>query len=64
LEVGSFKTRQLIREDINVPTLNFVNCGAAITLIGTPGSNPDDPKDFFWQHHAAMHYKLLCTKFP
>ena len=47
-----------------LPTLNFVNCGSPITLPGTPGVNPSDPKDFLWQHHAAMYYKLLCQIFP
>jgi hypothetical protein len=47
-----------------VPTLNFINCGSAITLEGTPGTNPTDPKDFFWQHHASMYYQLLCDVFP
>jgi len=47
-----------------VPTLNFINCGSSISLPGTPGMNPTDPKDFFWQHHAAMYHGLLTTKFP
>ncbi|MBI4984505.1 MAG: hypothetical protein HZC24_03950 [Rhodocyclales bacterium] len=42
------------------PTLNFMGCGVEIVRAGTPGTNPDDPKDFMWQHHAAMYYKLLC----
>lgn len=46
------------------PTLNFVSAGSPITLAGTPGTNPSDPKDFFWQHHAAMYYNLLGTVFP
>ncbi len=46
------------------PTLNFVVCGTPIILAGTPGTNPTDPKDFFWQHHAAMYYNLLGTVFP
>ena len=45
-------------------TLNFVVCGTPIILAGTPGTNPDDPKDFFWQHHAAMYYNLLGTVYP
>lgn len=40
-------------------TFNFTNCGSAITLQGIAGSNPCDPKDFFWQHHAAMYYDLI-----
>ena len=45
-------------------TLNYVNCGAPISLKGTPGTNPDDPTDFMWQHHGSMYYKLLCETFP
>lgn len=47
-----------------VPTLNFVGCGSAITLQGTPGDNPDDPTDGWWQHHAALYYLLLQKQFP
>jgi hypothetical protein len=42
-----------------VPTLNYAGCGVEIVRAGTPGANPDDPKDFMWQHHAAMYYRLL-----
>jgi hypothetical protein len=41
-------------------TFNFIGCGSPIALRGLPGSNPCDPKDFFWQHHAAMYYDLLA----
>jgi len=41
------------------PTLNYMGCGVEIVRAGTPGTNPDDPKDFMWQHHAAMYYQLL-----
>lgn len=41
-------------------TLNFMGCGVEIVRAGTPGTNPSDPDDFMWQHHAAMYYKLLC----
>jgi hypothetical protein len=47
-----------------VPTLNFVGCGSAISLQGTPGGNPDDPTDGWWQHHAALYYQLLQKQFP
>lgn len=40
-------------------TLNFVNCGAPMTVVGEAGQNPSDPKDFFWQHHASMYFDLL-----
>jgi hypothetical protein len=46
-----------------VPTLNFVGCGSAIALQGTPGGNPDDPSDGWWQHHAALYYLLLQKQF-
>lgn len=42
-----------------LPTLNFAGCGSAYGLLGTPGVNPCNSKDFFWQHHAAMYYALL-----
>ncbi len=42
-----------------LPTLNFAGCGSVYGLLGTAGTNPCDPKDFFWQHHAAMYYALL-----
>ncbi len=45
-------------------TLNFVGCGWEVALQGTPGTNPDDPGDGFWQHHAAMYYDLLEKQFP
>lgn len=42
-----------------LPTLNFAGCGSIYGLLGTPGTNPCAPKDFFWQHHAAMYSALL-----
>jgi hypothetical protein len=45
-------------------TLNVLGCGWEVALQGTPGTNPDDPGDFFWQHHAAMYYDLLQKQFP
>lgn len=41
-------------------TFNFVGCGSPFALQGVPGENPCNPKDFFWQHHAAMYYDLLA----
>jgi len=38
---------------------NFCGCGTAAILEGTPGTNPTDPHDTFWQHHAAMYYDLI-----
>lgn len=45
-----------------LPTLDFEGCGSPFSLIGVPGTNPIDPHDFFWQHHAAMYYALLAGK--
>lgn len=45
-------------------TLNYVGAGWEIALQGTPGSNPLDPKDFFWQHHTEMYFDLLQKQFP
>jgi hypothetical protein len=47
-----------------LPTLNFVGCGAPIILQGTPGTNPVDPSDGWWQHHAALYYDLLVKQWP
>jgi len=53
-----------VRTDVAIEkTFNFVGAGPEVALLGTPGTNPDDPKDFFWQHHAAMYYDLLVETF-
>jgi hypothetical protein len=41
-----------------LPTLNFVNAGSEIALIGTPCQG-DECKDGFFEHHAGTYYKLL-----
>jgi len=45
-------------------TFNFVNCGSPIILRGSPGVNPVNRGDSFWQHHAAMYYQLLTATYP
>jgi hypothetical protein len=40
------------------PSLNFVNAGAQIALIGTPCVG-DQCKDIFFEHHTATYYALL-----
>jgi Lipase (class 3) len=42
-----------------LPTLNFAGCGSTYGLLGSPGVNPCEASDSFWQHHAAMYYALL-----
>ena len=39
--------------------LNFEPAGIPITLKGTPGLDPSDSGDTWWQHHAAMYASLL-----
>lgn len=47
-----------------VKTLNFVGCGWEVALQGTPGTDPINPSNPFWQHGAAMYYALLQKQFP
>lgn len=44
-------------------SLDYVGCGTPIILPGIESTNKDDPKDFFWQHHTGMYYKLLLEQF-
>lgn len=47
-----------------VESQNYSGCGTPITLTGTPGTNPGQPKDGFWQHSVEMYYRLLETWYP
>ncbi|WP_224369547.1 lipase family protein [Hyalangium versicolor] len=47
-----------------LPTFNFTACGTPITLQGKPGTNPQNPNDGWWQHHAPLYYELLTQQFP
>lgn len=54
----------VLLEKLNIlTTLDYVGCGTPIILPGTPSENTVDPKDFFWQHHTNMYYKLLTEQF-
>ena len=46
-----------------LPSLNFVNTGSEIALIGTPCQG-DECKDGFFEHHAGTYYKLLQAQIP
>jgi len=46
-----------------LPSLNFVNAGSEIALIGTPCSG-DECKDGFFEHHAGTYFKLLQAQIP
>jgi Lipase (class 3) len=44
-------------------TLNYVNAGTEVALIGVPCVG-DQCKDAFFEHHAATYYGLLQTQIP
>lgn len=44
-------------------SLNFVNAGSEVALIGTPCAG-DECKDGFFEHHAGTYYKLLKAQIP
>ena len=45
------------------PTLNYVNAGTEIALIGVPCVG-DECKDAFFEHHASTYYGLLEKQIP
>jgi hypothetical protein len=40
------------------PSLNFINAGTEISLIGAPCAG-EECKDAFFEHHAATYYELM-----
>lgn len=42
---------------------DFQSAGCPIMLRAEPGSNPQDPNDFFWQHHGAQYYRYLKAQY-
>lgn len=54
-----------ILHDIDALKLHFdfQSAGPPIILQAKPGTNPDDPNDFFWQHHGAQYYKYLKEQY-
>lgn len=43
-----------------LPSLNFVNAGTEIPLIGIPCSGKNC-SDAFFEHHASTYYNLMCV---
>ncbi len=48
-----------------IPSLNYAASGTPVILQGDASvpTNPQDPNDFMWQHHAAQYYWLLSKHF-
>lgn len=46
-----------------LPSLNFAKAGALVPAFADPGTNPEDPKDFFWQHHLGNYLKYLTEQY-
>lgn len=44
-------------------SLNFAYAGSLVPLFATPGGNPDDPSDFFWQHHLGNYWIYLQKQY-
>jgi hypothetical protein len=44
-------------------SLNFTTAGNLVPLFAVPGENPDDPSDFFWQHHLGNYWKYLQAQY-
>lgn len=46
-----------------LPTLNYAKAGTLAPVFGTPGGNPKDPSDYFWQHHLGNYLKALDAQY-
>lgn len=44
-------------------SLNYTDAGARVPLFATPGGNPDDPSDFFWQHHLGNYWTYMQAQY-
>ena len=43
--------------------LDFQGAGIQVVLNAEPGTNPDNPDDIFWQHHAQHYYEYLKKQY-
>jgi hypothetical protein len=43
--------------------LDFQGAGIQVILRAEPGTNPDNPDDIFWQHHAQHYYQYLKKQY-
>lgn len=46
-----------------LPTLNYAKGGAVTPVFAVAGANPQDPKDYFWQHHLGNYLKYLQEQY-
>ena len=44
-------------------SLNYAPAGALVPLFARPGGNPEDPKDYFWQHHLGNYWIYLQEQY-
>lgn len=44
-------------------SLNFAYAGSLVPLFATPGGNPNNPKDYFWQHHLGNYWKYMDEQY-
>lgn len=44
-------------------SLNFAYAGSLVPLFATPGANPNDPSDYFWQHHLGNYWKYMDEQY-
>lgn len=44
-------------------SLNYAPAGALVPLFARPGGNPQDPKDYFWQHHLGNYWIYLQEQY-
>lgn len=49
--------------DAILPTLNYAKGGAVTPVFGIAGPNPQDPQDYFWQHHLGNYLKYLKEQY-
>lgn len=49
--------------DAVLRSLNFTKAGTLVPAFATPGSNPEDPNDFFRQHHLGNYLKYLTDDY-
>ncbi|MEM9554508.1 MAG: hypothetical protein AAGC60_09625 [Acidobacteriota bacterium] len=63
--IGAACVESLIDQLISqvLPSLNFTRAGAIVPAFATPGANPKDPSDMFWQHHLGNYLKYLTAQY-
>lgn len=46
-----------------LPSLDFAKAAPLVPAFATPGANPVDPEDGFWQHHLGNYLKYLRQQY-